>query len=456
MKFDILGTKLITQSDGTIGIEQHKLIYDNVSSELTYEDGTEIPVKLVRPSDQRDYSHHRVAPVITQQTPGVKSGKISTLKIQLGFSCNYSCNYCSQKFVERGDQTNVKLVEKFLSNIDTWLLQPPKRIEFWGGEPFVYWKLLKPLAESLRAKFPKTRFSVITNGSLLTYDINKWLEELGFSVAISHDGPGQHVRGPDPLKDPEQRAVILDLWNRLHDSGRLNFNSMINKHNLSRADIITYFDNIFNSPHTNYLIGEGGFISAYDTDSLENSSMSHKEYVEYRNRTLSEIQQLKITKFQIFYSRLNDWINSFANKRPLSILGQACAMDQQDFVTVDLRGNVITCQNTTAASTAPNGRSHMIGHVSNISNVKLTTSTSWMARPNCSSCPIVQACRGNCMYLEGENFATTCEAYYNDHIPFFAAAIELATGILPYEIHPHEGSLPPGREVLWTETTDTH
>ena len=451
MKFDIFGTKLITLHDGSIGIEQHKLIYDNMTSELTYEDGTEVPVELVRQSDRRDFSTYRHAPVITQHNPGKKSNRISTLKIQLGFSCNYSCSYCSQKFVERGDQTNVKLVEKFLSNVDTWLHDAPRRIEFWGGEPFVYWKLLKPLAESLRTKFPETRFSVITNGSLLTYDINEWLDQMGFSVAISHDGPGQYVRGPDPLEDPEQRAIILDLWNRLFKRNQISFNSMINKHNLSRMAVIDYFDQLLGTD-TNYLIGEGGFIAAYDIDGLENSTMSHKDYIEFRNRTLFEIQNLKSTKFWIFYSRLNEWVNSFANKRPAGVIGQACTMDKEDVITVDLRGNVITCQNTTAASTAPNGRSHLIGHVSKLESVKLTTSTSWAARPNCSGCPVVQTCRGNCMYLEGENFATTCEAYYNDHVPFLAAAIELATGILPYEIHPHEGSLPPGREILWAET----
>ena len=451
MKFDILGTKLITQFDGSIGIEQHKLIYDNMTSELTHEDGTEIYIDVVKPAHRIDFSKYKLAPVITQYTPGTKTKKISTLKIQLGFSCNYSCNYCSQKFVDRGDQTNVKLVEKFLSNIDTWLFDAPRRIEFWGGEPFVYWKLLKPLAESLRTKFPKTRFSVITNGSLLTYDINQWLEDLNFHVAISHDGPGQHIRGPDPLKDPKQREIILDLYHRLVKNEQISFNSMINKYNLSRSAIIEYFDELLGKD-ANYFIGEGGFIAAYDSEGMENSSMNHKEYIEFRNKTLYEIQNLKMSKFYVFFSRLSVWINSFADKRPANILGQACAMDREDVITVDLRGNIITCQNTTAASTAPNGRSHLIGHVSKLEETKLTTSTSWMSRPNCNECPVVQLCRGHCMYLEGENFATTCEAYYNDHIPFMAAAIELATGILPYEIHPHEGSLPPGREILWQET----
>jgi hypothetical protein len=90
------------------------------------------------------------------------------------------------------------------------------KIEFWGGEPFVYWKTFKPLAEAIAKKFSEwkqpPKFSVITNGSLLTEDICAWLYAMGFSVAISHDGPGQYVRGPDPFDDPEAKKRILGFY----------------------------------------------------------------------------------------------------------------------------------------------------------------------------------------------------------------------------------------------------
>jgi len=66
----------------------------------------------------------------------------------------------------------------------------------------VYWKTLKPLAERLRGFYPDVQFSVITNGSLLDAGKNEWFNGMGFSVGLSHDGPGQSTRGPDPLSDP--------------------------------------------------------------------------------------------------------------------------------------------------------------------------------------------------------------------------------------------------------------
>src|SRR5262249_32691663 len=153
---------------------------------------------------------------------------------------------------------NPDFVERFVRNLDRWLAGVPQRIEYWGGEPLVYWKTLKPLAEALRKKFPDTSFLMITNGSLLDPEIKQWPEDIDFSVGISHDGPGQHVRGPDPLADPAQRKHILDLFKRLAPKGRISFNSMISRSNLDRAAVEEFFRGVFG--HGAFNIGEGGFI----------------------------------------------------------------------------------------------------------------------------------------------------------------------------------------------------
>ena len=115
----------------------------------------------------------------------------------------------------------------FVAQLTASLTAPPARIEFWGGEPFVYWKTLKPLAEALRARYPAAHFNIITNGSLLDLDKNAWLEKLGFSVGLSHDGPGYHARGADPLDDPEKLAAIMDLWARLKYPAHLTMKDLM-------------------------------------------------------------------------------------------------------------------------------------------------------------------------------------------------------------------------------------
>ena len=97
----------------------------------------------------------------SKDAPLKKSKKINILKIQLGLSCNYSCDYCSQKFVERPPETNKYDIDSFLEKLLAleFLEEEGLKIEFWGGEPFVYWKTLKPLAEALANKLPDFLYS---------------------------------------------------------------------------------------------------------------------------------------------------------------------------------------------------------------------------------------------------------------------------------------------------------
>lgn len=427
------------------------LYYDNMTSILTWEDGTKV---IDQPSQQNGYgkitknNNWPVAQITTPEKPLGKTNKIKTLKIQLGLSCNYSCDYCSQRFVPHADESSFKYVDKFVANIDKWVEGEPENIEFWGGEPLVYIKTIKPLAEKLREKFPNSKFGMITNGSLLSPEINEWIDKMGFGISISHDGPGQPLRGPDPLEDPVQRANIVDLIKRLHPQGRISINSMLNRENFDRGAIQKHFAEFYESIGIrDFQIGEGAIIDPYDEGGLEHSLQTREEHLGYRRLTLDQTSKMKNRKFGIVSGRIGEMISSISTERPASSLGQKCGMDSIDTIAVDLRGNVITCQNVSAVATAPNGRQHMLGHVSRMDQVKLNTSTHWSARKECVDCPVLQTCKGACMYLQGNLWTKACDNAFTDHIPFWAFAIENLTGFLPYYIE-HE-NLPEDRKNIW-------
>jgi uncharacterized protein len=420
--------------------------YDNMTSRLTTEDG-----RLVVNPEIHERNKDRTwdtALVTTPEKPLGKVAQVKMLKIQLGLSCNYSCEYCSQRFVPHSDETNSKYVDKFVKNLDIWLKGEPERIEFWGGEPLVYIKTIKPLAEKLRKKFPNSQFSMVTNGSLLNPELNEWLEKMDFGIGLSHDGPGQPVRGPDPLDDPKAREGIVDLFKRLGPKGKISFNTMMNRENMDRAAVQNFFRKFFDEIGLkDFNIGEGGFIDPYDEGGLENSIKTQEEHLGYRRITLNQTRKYQNFRFMVVGNRVREWINSISMHRPASSLSQKCGMDEIDTIAVDLRGNVLTCQNVSAVATAPNGKQHMIGHVSQLDKVKLKTSTHWSARKECVDCPVLQACKGACMYLQGHLWDNACDNAYTDHIPFWAVGIEQLTGYLPYYIE-HE-SLPESRKNIW-------
>jgi uncharacterized protein len=307
------------------------------------------------------------------------------------------------------------------------------RVEFWGGEPFVYWKTMKPLAEEIHKKYPNTHMSVITNGSLLDAEKNKWLDELGFGVSISHDGPGQFVRGPDPLEDEQSKAGIIDLYKRLAPKRRMSFNSMINSKNISRSKVEQFFVKFvkeeIGEEYLNYLeIGEGSFVDAYDEGGLANSLLDGEEDVKYRNFALNELRNGEVKRFQIIDSKYKDFISSIINGTRIESLAQKCGMDKSNQIAVDLAGNVLTCQNVSSISNNPAGISHHIGHVSDLNSVKVETATHWSDRKECPNCPVVHICKGACMFLTGDLWEASCNNAFSDNILILTLAIEELTG----------------------------
>lgn len=408
--------------------------YDNQTSELV--DFLGNPVVTV---EKKPYP---VAAVTSADAP---TGKQSprTLKISLGLSCNYECSYCSQRFVPHGDSTNPDDVQGFVDQLSSWVTSAPARIEFWGGEPLVYWKTLKPLAELLRSKYPDAQFVMVTNGSLLDSNKNEWIDRMGFCVGLSHDGPGYHARGLDPLENEEQRSAILDLYRRLKPSNRISINAMMHKDNQSRKAVQDFLIKYFGA---DVVIGEGSFVDPYDDGGLDSSLLTGAQQIKYRNNTFQEIRENAANNFDIMDQKIRGFIESIYTARPASAVGQKCGMDSSDNIAVDLNGNVVTCQNVSAASAAPNGHKHKIGHVSDLSSVKLNTATHWSQRKECPSCPVLQLCKGSCMFLEGRLWDAGCNNAYSDNIPFFAAAIEVLTGYIPVHI---EGDLRESRKDIF-------
>jgi uncharacterized protein len=421
--------------------------YNNETNTLTDANGTmfeypQIPEQNLKPYVPFD-----------RDNPLKKSRAIRHLKIQLGLSCNYSCDYCSQKFVERAVETNKKDIDAFLEKLDVLEFNEEAglRIEFWGGEPLVYWKTLKPLAEALLDRFSswkrKPNFSIITNGSILNDDIIDWLMKYNFTVSISHDGPGQSVRGPDPFDDPATKKTILGFYRMMTRLKKgFSFNSMLNARNQSRKAIYEWFVNLTGDPKIQ--LGEGTIVDSYDADGMQNSLQTKQEHFQFRRTAFSDIFS---TQGQIgFYgilAKIDNFTQSILTHADSKYLGQKCGMDDESTLAVDLRGNVLTCQNVSSLEVSKNGESHLGGNLDDYDNVALKTSTHWSNRAECPKCPVLHLCKGACMFLDKKFWDVSCANAYSDNVALFALAIEKITGYIPTLIKQEE--LPLDRQDIF-------
>lgn len=422
-----------------------RYIYDSEKSAIYTQTGQRIKVDPIDVSGVNETAakKKRVTPFdpktairVSPETPGrkIKRG-FKVIKIQLGLGCNYDCAYCLQATQPRTGSTP-KEVDDFVAGMSEWVGDPSEFdgeglfIDMRGGEPLVYWKTLKPLAEKIKSKYPKVSFGTCTNGSLLTLDKNEWFDRMGFTVAVSHDGPGQHVRGPDPFEVPEQREAILDLYRRLAPQGRMSFSTMMNAKNTSRAAVQEFFVKLTGDSFVP--IGEGTIIDSYDDSGVE-LSLDPESSLYFRRNAFLEYVKGSVTNFATVQMQAARFVNALAQRRHISSVMQKCGMDMPDQIAVDMKGNVLTCQNVQASETGMDGNSHKIGEVTDIDGVRLNTVKHWENRKLCKDCPVLLVCGGSCMYLDGEMFDVSCENKYADSVVFMAIAVKhLFGGTLVY------------------------
>lgn len=420
------------------------LKYDQHTSLLTDENDNELfPLRtngeeFFPDIPYENYDDYPDFVAVSPETPGYKHNRPRRIKIQMGLSCNYSCSYCSQALqVAHATKTSSADAKIFLKQIDKWLDGSDlQKIEFWGGEPLLYWHKIEILAPALREKFPNVKFGIITNGSLLTKEKVDKLVEWGFSMAVSHDGPGQHIRGPDPFDNPEFKEIIKYAMSKMP----MSFLSVLTPVSYDLVKIKEFFFNKLNEDKLKILenlqnnnrkgilvdfveprINFEGIVVNYNND--ETSKFKLEELDQITGNLINYIENHGGYKDMTFMLKIREFIESLVNRRPSRVLYQNCQMDRPDQIAVDLLGNVMTCQNTGAEGP------HRLGNVMLMDKIKLNTSWHWSKRKECSSCPLLQLCGGSCMYLEGNNFASSCHAHFAYNMAFFLIAIKVLTGI---------------------------
>lgn len=411
------------------------LRYDPLASRLA-DAGSGRPVDLAPVGIAYDaQAQWPASPAVSAAMPGRKSRRPRQINIQLGLKCNYACSYCLQRFQPDHDEGRLADIDRFLAGLDDWFdgdATSEVEFKYWGGEPFLYWKKLRPLADALRSRYPRARHTIVTNGTLLDTYKNAWLDETGAIVAISHDGPGQTQRGADPFEDPLKAAAILDLYDRLAPQGRISFNVVLTAQHHDLDAIHAWF--------AERLPGRMVHLS------IENIVLPyHEEGMQAGLRDEAAQQQLIQSLFRSMVAgegrafhtvrrKLDDFYRSLAEGRSAAALGQKCGMDRPDQIAVTLKGDVLTCHNVSPTAAMADGRSHRIGSTADLDAVALDTATHWSLRDKCRVCPVLQLCKGSCMYLEGEAFEAACANEFAYNTALLMAGLWSLTGQVPVAI----------------------
>lgn len=396
------------------------LRYAPHASSLTNMDGT--PVLASRQSEEQ-LPAWEDAVRISPRHPGRKLANPSVLKIQLGLGCNYTCSYCNQSSqVDSMAMTKTADAHSFLQELGKWLKEPPSRIEFWGGEPLLYFRKLAILVPELDKRFPDAEFCMVTNGSLLTQEILDFIARYDICITVSHDGPGQHLRGEDPFDNPLRASLLKALWNERKTGERMWFSSVLTPDNSDPAALRRWF--VEKLGDESVVTSLEGVVATHDDQSLAGPGVwSTEQYGSLKDAVASSFETGEALLIPALRDKARGFMESLLMGTPSSSMGQKCGMDRSDHVAVDLHSNVLTCHNTGANA------QHGLGSALAMDDIRLDTSTHWAYRECCSHCPVLQLCGGSCMYLEGEQFAQSCENEYQFGLGVLDGTLRRALGL---------------------------
>jgi uncharacterized protein len=349
-----------------------------------------------------------------------------SFRIVMGKKCNFRCSYC----IQNRETTHPGLPDDDDSLVENMLRvandRHISRVLFWGGEPLLYFREMKTLHAQLVSRLKSaTGFTIVTNGSLLKGERLQWILDNRIHVSVSWDGDGQSLRGADPLADPEVAGAVRQLLEKQPE--RLSFNPVMTRLNPNHETYAKKLMRVIGSNEP--VIAEGRPVSICDAGSLA-SAMPEEDMPGYARRFHRALVTGTITHMTAL-RRADAFIKELGGA--FRAVPTVCFAASPDVFTVDLGGNLLTCQSFGTDDVDDYGDSMWLGNLASLSAgagapIPALTGLKLRQREHCGDCAVFRLCKGGCPYTPKRYFRTEC--WYNQHhyIAIFGYALHLLTG----------------------------
>ena len=139
---------------------------------------------LFSEDDYEKYAKHNVA------------SPVKAMCLHIAHDCNLRCEYCFASTGDFGEGRKLMTLDTGKKAIDFLIEKSEDRqnleLDFFGGEPLMNWEVVKQIVEYARGREKecnkKFRFTITTNGILLTDDKIEYINEEMSNVVLSIDG----------------------------------------------------------------------------------------------------------------------------------------------------------------------------------------------------------------------------------------------------------------------------
>jgi len=173
---------------------------------------------------------------VKNQNKNIDKGKeICIIQLVVTNICNFRCKYCfvdtaycsKERTRTQKDPENQMMkkqdAKKYIQTVIKHVKKHDRKnmfIQFFGGEPLVNWPVIKYVLEEFSdgKKYDiKIRYSIVTNGSLITDEIAKYFKKYDVAVIVSFDSPLGEDRvlanGKNSLQVVKKNIKILKKYN---------------------------------------------------------------------------------------------------------------------------------------------------------------------------------------------------------------------------------------------------
>ncbi|MEK6862677.1 MAG: radical SAM protein [Nanoarchaeota archaeon] len=178
--------------------------------------------------------------------------EIHLMYLLLTQGCNLACGYCFENICERAELNKEEeimpweVADKAIDHFFNIAL-PERKVIFYGGEPLmnkeVFLDSVKKIKEKDNNYKDKTNLSMVTNGTLIDYELAKFIKDNNINVAVSIDGPEEiHNQARRNLVGNGSYYGALKGYNLLKDIGAVHaISCTVGKHNVNHLEEVARF-----------------------------------------------------------------------------------------------------------------------------------------------------------------------------------------------------------------------
>jgi uncharacterized protein len=321
---------------------------------------------------------------------------VRALQLVLSKNCNFRCKYCFMDFQQERrngeDKSAAEMTPDIAETAMRKMLQLLKRnhndclnVEFFGGEPLMNWPAIRRVLNTFGNESDgiQIRYSITTNGALITPEIAQMFRQHQVTVTVSVDIPVKVSGLPVIMAKTGER--ILGPLSILQECGNnVTFNSVISKETIRHVDGRKLMD--FALKHEVQMVGLILDLDLAFYRSPENCEHAARILLD-TNRYGREIGIPVVGYWHQIFSQI-------AGQQPINLRsGYKTCPATGCKMSVEPDGSIFTCE------CAPSG----VGYISDIDGVLASEAYAGYAMrayrhsPACAGCEIEGFCSGVCV-----------------------------------------------------------